>query len=338
MIESGVTAGSRERPSGGVCLSIIVPCYNEQEVLPEFDRRLRGVMVALGLPWEVVYVNDGSTDGTLAVMRDLQTLHGDVSLVDLSRNFGKEVAMTAGLDLCRGDAVVIIDADLQDPPEVIPQLVAEWQAGFDMVYARREARLGETALKRATARWFYRVIGKLSRVRIPADTGDFRLLSRRAVDALLQLREQHRFMKGLFAWVGFPQKAVMYRRDPRLAGTTKWDYWKLWNFAIEGITSFSTVPLRLATYCGVSIALIAFLYAGWIFYKTIAYGDPVKGYPSLMVVLLFLGGGQLIGIGVLGEYLGRMFNETKNRPLYFVNEYLPSALGRREPAKGHSDE
>lgn len=316
------------RTAGVERLSVVVPCYNEQEVLPEFHRRLAGVLEALGLPWEVVYVNDGSRDGTLGVMRGLQAACPQVAVVDLSRNFGKEIAMTAGLDACVGDAVVIIDADLQDPPELIPQLVAEWRAGFDMVYARRDSRLGETALKKATARVFYRVIGKLSRVSIPADTGDFRLMSRRAVDALLQLREQHRFMKGLFAWVGFPQKAVLYRRDPRFAGDTKWNYWKLWNFAVEGITSFSTVPLRLATYCGIGIAVIAFIYAGWIFYKTLAYGESVKGYPSLMVVLLFLGGGQLIGIGVLGEYLGRMFNETKNRPLYFLNEHLPSSLGR----------
>lgn len=318
----------RPGPDDAERLSVVVPCYNEQEVLPEFHRRLDAVLSALGLPWEVVYVNDGSRDGTLEVMRTLQAGRPQVAIVDLSRNFGKEIAMTAGLDACVGDAVVVIDADLQDPPEVIPQLVAEWRAGFDMVYARRDSRLGETALKKATARVFYRVIGKLSRVSIPADTGDFRLMSRRAVDALLQLREQHRFMKGLFAWVGFPQKAVLYRRDPRFAGDTKWNYWKLWNFAVEGITSFSTVPLRLATYCGIGIAVIAFIYAGWIFYKTLAFGEPVKGYPSLMVVLLFLGGGQLIGIGVLGEYLGRMFNETKNRPLYFLNEHRPSALGR----------
>jgi glycosyltransferase involved in cell wall biosynthesis len=330
--------GERERRTGGERLSVIVPCYNEQEVLPEFHRRLAAVMNGMGLPWEVVYVNDGSGDATLTIMRELRSTHPEVAIVDLSRNFGKEVAMTAGLDACQGDAVVIIDADLQDPPEVIPELVAEWRAGYDMVYARRESRLGETAIKKATARGFYRVIGKLSRVKIPADTGDFRLMSRRAVVALLQLREQHRFMKGLFAWVGFPQKAVMYRRDPRLAGTTKWNYWKLWNFAVEGITSFSTVPLRLATYCGIGIALIAFLYAGWIFYKTLAYGDPVKGYPSLMVVLLFLGGGQLIGIGVLGEYIGRMFNETKNRPLYFLNEHTPSALGRTSGTKEHRDD
>ncbi len=210
------------RPRTG-SLSVVVPCYNEQEVLPEFHRRLATVMTGLGLPWEVVYVNDGSGDGTLDVMRRLQQAHPEVAIVDLSRNFGKEIAMTAGLDATAGDAVVVIDADLQDPPEVIPQLVEQWHAGFDMVYARRATRLGESALKKVTAVWFYRVIGRLSRVRIPADTGDFRLMSRRAVDALLQLREQHRFMKGLFAWVGFPQKAVMYHRDPRAAGTTKWN-------------------------------------------------------------------------------------------------------------------
>ncbi len=322
---------AREQAAGNAgarTLSVVVPCYNEQEVLPEFHRRLAAVMDGLGLPWEVVYVNDGSGDGTLAVMHALQDAHPEVGIVDLSRNFGKEIAMTAGLDATAGAAVVIIDADLQDPPEVIPQLVEQWLAGYDMVYARRETRLGESAVKKITATWFYRVIGRLSRVKIPADTGDFRLMSRRAVDALLQLREQHRFMKGLFAWVGFPQKAVLYHRDPRAAGTTKWNYWKLWNFALEGITSFSTEPLRLATYCGVGIAVVAFLYAGWIVYKTLAFGEAVKGYPSLMVVLLFLGGGQLIGIGVLGEYLGRMFNETKNRPLYFLNEHRPSALGR----------
>jgi len=330
-----VTEDSRTVPDRGrESLSVIVPCYNEVEVLPEFHRRLRAVLEPLGLPWEVVYVNDGSSDGTLEIMRGLQAECPAVALVDLSRNFGKEIAMTAGLDACRGQAVVIIDADLQDPPELIPRLLEEWRAGYDMVYARRETRLGETPLKKATARWFYRVIGKLSRVKIPEDTGDFRLLSRRAVDALLQLREHHRFMKGLFAWVGFRQKAVLYHRDPRFAGDTKWNYWKLWNFAVEGITSFSTVPLRLATYCGIGIALVAFLYAAWIFYKTLAYGDPVKGYPSLMVVLLFLGGGQLIGIGVLGEYLGRMFNETKHRPLYFLNESLPSSLARGPEGEG----
>jgi glycosyltransferase involved in cell wall biosynthesis len=220
----------------------------------------------------------------------------------------------------------VIDTDLQDPPELIPELVAKWREGFDVVYARRTARDGETLMKKTTARLFYRIIQTMSRVEIPEDTGDFRLLSRRAVAALRQLREQHRFMKGLFAWIGYPQAAVYYRRDPRYAGETKWNYWRLWNFAIEGITSFSTTPLKIATYIGLMTAIGAFGYAAAIIYKTLLFGDPVRGYPSLMVTVLFLGGVQLMGLGMIGEYLGRMFNETKRRPLYLVNRYLPSTL------------
>jgi glycosyltransferase involved in cell wall biosynthesis len=234
--------------------------------------------------------------------------------------------MTAGLDHARGDAVVVIDADLQDPPELIPELVLKWKEGFDVVYARRSVREGETFVKKATAKLFYRAIQSISRVNIPPDTGDFRLLSRRAVESLKLLREQHRFMKGLFAWIGYPQVAVYYRRDPRLAGKTKWNYWRLWNFAIEGITSFSIAPLKLATYVGLLTAVGAFLAAGVVVYKTIFYGDPVRGYPSLMVVVLFLGGVQLMSLGMIGEYLGRMFNETKQRPLYLVNRFVPSSL------------
>lgn len=309
---------------GDVCgcrLSVVVPAYNEQEVLPEFHRRLTSVLERMRISSEVVYVNDGSTDRTIDLLRALRTVDPRVTIVDLSRNFGKEAALTAGLDHAVGEAVVVIDADLQDPPELIPQLVAEWQAGFDMVYARRTARDGETAMKKTSAALFYRVIRAISKVEIPSDTGDFRLLSRRAVDALRRLREQHRFMKGLFAWIGYPQKAVPYRRDSRFAGETKWNYWKLWNFALEGITSFTIAPLKIATYVGVFVALLAFVFAAWIVYKTIMYGDPVRGYPSLMVVVLFLGGVQLLFIGVMGEYLGRLFNESKGRPLYLVNAY-----------------
>lgn len=304
-------------------LSVVVPCFNEEEVLPEFHRRTQAVLDQLDLDWEILYVNDGSRDGTLAVLRHLQDSSPNVAMLDLSRNFGKEIAMTAGLEKAVGDAVVVIDADLQDPPELIPELVRCWREGFDVVYAKRESRSGETRLKILTAHLFYRSMARLSRVQIPADTGDFRLLSRRAVDSLGELREQHRFMKGLFSWVGYAQVAVPYRRDPRFAGDTKWNYWKLWNFAVEGITSFSTVPLRAATYLGLLIALFAFAYALIIFYKTLVYGDSVRGYPSLMVVILLLGGIQLVGIGVLGEYIGRIFNETKNRPLYFLNEFRP---------------
>lgn len=317
--EGAAPTASQAAPPG--VLSVVVPAYNEREVLPEFHRRLAAVLDNLSMRSEVVYVNDGSRDDTLDVIRSLRALDPRVSIVDLSRNFGKEVALTAGLDHAMGNAVVVIDADLQDPPELIPQLVAEWQSGIDVVYAKRTAREGESLLKKATAAGFYRLIRRVSRVEIPADTGDFRLLSRRAVEALKQLREQHRFMKGLFSWIGFPQKAVPYKRDPRFAGDTKWNYWKLWNFALEGFTSFTIAPLKIATYLGIVVALLSFLFAAWIVYKTIAFGDPVRGYPSLMVVVLFLGGVQLLFIGVMGEYLGRLFNESKGRPLYFLNRY-----------------
>jgi polyisoprenyl-phosphate glycosyltransferase len=319
-IEQGLVLSPTSQPRAS--LSIVVPVFNEEEVLAEFHRRLATVLDGLGMPAEIVYVNDGSTDGSLGLMHELCAKDPRVSIVDLSRNFGKEIAMTAGIDLARGDGVVIIDADLQDPPELIRDLVHEWQAGHDVVYAQRAVREGESFAKKLTAAWFYRLIQRTNRVRIPVDTGDFRLLSRRAVDSLKQLREHHRFMKGLFAWVGHSQKAVLYKRDARFAGVSKFNYWRLWNFALEGFTSFTIAPLKAASYLGLAIAGLAFLYAGWVIFKTIAFGDPVAGYPSLMVVILFLGGVQLIGIGVLGEYVGRMFNETKGRPLYVLNEHV----------------
>jgi glycosyltransferase involved in cell wall biosynthesis len=309
-------------------LSIVVPVYNEQEVLPEFHKRTSAVLRKLSLDWEIVYVNDGSRDRTLDVLQGIQREDQRAAVVDLSRNFGKEIALTAGLDHSRGDAVVVIDSDLQDPPELIPELVRGWQEGYDVVYAKRTRRDGETFMKKLTAHLFYRLIRRVTRFEIPADTGDFRLLSRRAVDALKQLREQHRFMKGLFAWIGFPQKAVAYRRDPRFAGETKWNFWKLWNFAIEGITSFTIAPLKFATYLGVTVALFAFAYGALTILKTLLFGNPVPGYPSLLVVVLFLGGVQLLAIGILGEYVGRMFNETKGRPLYLINAYHQSSIDK----------
>lgn len=305
-------------------LSIIVPSYNEEEVLAEFHQRLAAVLDVMTINTEIIYVNDGSTDSTLDIMQGLRESDARVAIVDLSRNFGKEIALAAGLDHTHGDGVVVIDADLQDPPELIPELVTHWESGYDVVYAKRSMREGESFVKKATAYAFYRLIKKICHVDIPEDTGDYRLLSRRAVAALRQIRERHRFMKGLFAWIGYRQTAVLYRRDRRHAGHTKWNYWKLWNFAIEGITSFTTMPLKMATYFGLVIALGAFTYAGFIVYKTLAYGNPVAGYPSLMVVILFLGGIQLITIGIIGEYLGRMFDETKQRPLYFVKGYYSS--------------
>jgi glycosyltransferase involved in cell wall biosynthesis len=232
---------------------------------------------------------------------------------------------------------VVIDADLQDPPELIPTMMKYWREGYDVVYAKRSAREGETALKKLTAHMFYRLIQRVSRVNIPEDTGDYRLLSRRAVEAVRQLREQHRFMKGLFAWIGYAQVAVSYRRDPRFAGETKWSYWRLWALALEGFTSFSIAPLKVASYVGLTAAFAALIYAFVIIYKTLMFGNPVAGYPSLMVVILFIGGTQLIALGIIGEYLGRMFNETKNRPLYLVKDYQPSNSGfvaRRDTGTG----
>jgi glycosyltransferase involved in cell wall biosynthesis len=305
-------------------LSIIVPAFNEQEVLPTFHKRIIKVLDSLAIESEVIFVNDGSTDGTLEVMKILRAHDTRIAILDLSRNFGKEIAMTAGLDHAKGNAVVVIDADLQDPPELIPEFVKLWREGWDMVYAQRIERRGETLLKKLTAHWFYRLMQRVGRVRIPENVGDYRLLSRRALDSLLQLREQHRFMKGLFTWIGYPQIAVPYHRDPRFAGRSTWDYWRLWNFALDGITSFTTAPLKWATYLGLIIACVSFCYSAVIILQKILYGNPVKGYPSLMVVILFLGGVQLIFLGIIGEYLGRMFDETKKRPLYFLNSFLPS--------------
>ncbi len=303
--------------------SIVVPTFNEAAGIEEFHRRLANVMETVGI-WEVIYVNDGSQDRTGPIIDDMRRTDAHVALVGLSRNFGKEIATTAGLDYAKGDAVIVIDADLQDPPEIIPLLVAEWRKGYDMVYAQRQIREGESWLKRITADLFYRLMQNVGRIQLPRNTGDFRLMSRRVVDALLQMREQHRFMKGLFAWVGFPTKAVLYNRAPRHAGETKWNYPKLWSLAIEGITSFTVMPLKIATYVGLGVAVIAVIFGGQVIVRTILFGNPVAGYPSLMTVVLFLGGIQLMTLGVIGEYLGRIFNETKRRPLYIVERFSPS--------------
>lgn len=314
-------------------ISFIVPVFNEATTLSFFHQRLMSVLKALppasdiktgftfDIDFEIIYVNDGSRDESLYLLQGFRAEEPRVAILDLSRNFGKEIALQAGLDFSKGDAVVVMDADLQDPPELIPKLIYHWQQGFDVVYAKRSARLGETWLKRCSAHLFYRLINKISTIEIPKDTGDFRLLSRRACDALKQLRERHRFMKGLFSWVGFTQIAVPFEREPRVAGHSKWNYFKLWNLAIEGITSFTIAPLKIATFLGFTTAFLAFIYAIIIVYKTLCFGEPVQGYPSLMVVMLFLGGIQLITLGIIGEYLGRTFDEVKQRPLYLVKEY-----------------
>jgi len=309
-------------------VSLVVPCHNEAENLSALYERVVAVMEQTGKPWEMVCVNDGSKDDTLEQLLALRRKDPRVIVIDLSRNFGKEAALTAGLDHARGDCAIPLDADLQDPPEVIPELLAKWQEGFDVVNAVRLTRDGESWFKRSSAHAFYRVINRMSDVDIPKDTGDFRLLSRPVLEALKQLPERRRFMKGLFAWVGFRTANVYYHREPRHAGTTKWNYWRLWNFAVEGITSFSQVPLQLAAHLGLIVSALAFIYAVYLIIGTLVYGNPVKGYPSMMVTVLFLGGVQLIALGVIGEYLGRIYEETKRRPVYLVRSTSQDSASR----------
>jgi glycosyltransferase involved in cell wall biosynthesis len=318
-------------------LTVVVAAYNEQDALPLLQSRLRPVLDRLAVPTRVLYVDDGSSDDTWAVLQRLAATDARISLLRLSRNFGKERALTAGLDRVTEGAALVLDADGQDPPELIPEFVSRWREGEDVVYGTRLAREGESWLKRASASTFYRVINHLSRTPMPRNTGDFRLLSRRALDALAQLRERSRFMKGLFAWVGYRQSALPYRREPRLAGRSKFNYWKLWNFALDGITGFSTVPLRSATYLGVLTALVAFGFGVWTIVKTLFWGEAVRGYPTLMTVVLFLGGVQLIALGVIGEYLGRLYDESKQRPLYLVADWRPGDAKPISVPRTHPD-
>lgn len=303
-------------------ISILIPAYNEEAVLEQCYHRTIDVINELeDYQFELLFVNDGSKDNTLTILKSLRMMDSRISYVDLSRNFGKEVAMIAGLDYAKGDAVVLMDADLQDPPELIPELIQYWEQGYDDVYAKRRSRDGESWLKKFTSAQFYRVLQKTTRIPIQKDTGDFRLLDRRAVDALRQLRETQRYTKGMFSWIGFNKKEILFDRDPRAAGETKWHYASLVNLAIEGITSFTVAPLRVSSIVGVIVSFCAFLYMIFIIGRTIIFGNSVDGYASLMTVILFLGGLQLLSIGIIGEYLGRVFNETKRRPLYFVDEY-----------------
>ncbi|MFB2937522.1 glycosyltransferase family 2 protein [Aerosakkonemataceae cyanobacterium BLCC-F154] len=301
-------------------LSIVVPLYNEELNIDYLFERLESVLERLSSTYEIVCVNDGSKDNTLKCLIDHHYRNSAIKVVNLSRNFGKEIALTAGIDYAVGAAVIPIDADLQDPPELIGELVEKWREGYDVVYATRRSRQGESWLKKITALAFYSTIGKMSRVPIPANTGDFRLLDRKVVEALKQLPERTRFMKGLFAWVGFKQTSVMFDRQPRLKGKTTWNYWRLWNFAIDGITSFSLLPLKVWGYLGFIISFISFLYASFLIIRTLIYGVDWPGYASLMVAVLFLGGIQLLTLGIIGEYLGRVYEEVKRRPLYLVRE------------------
>ncbi|MFP5274010.1 glycosyltransferase family 2 protein [Coleofasciculus sp.] len=315
-------------------VSIVVPVHNEEVNIDYLFERLESVLHSLKLKYEIICVDDGSKDNTLACLIKHHYQNSAIKVVSLSRNFGKEIALTAGIDYANGAAVVPIDADLQDPPELIRELVAKWREGYDVVYATRGSRQGESWLKRFTANAFYRVICRMSRVPIPRNTGDFRLLDRRVVEVIKQMPERTRFMKGLFAWVGFKQISIFYDRAPRYKGKTKWNYWRLWNFAVDGITSFSLVPLKIWSYMGVVLSLLAFFYAAFLIIRTLILGIVVPGYASLMVVNLFLGGIQLITLGIIGEYLGRVYEEVKQRPLYLVRNRYGFNLNHQGIEKG----
>lgn len=303
-------------------VSILVPCYNEEAVLHEFYRRT--VQVIDDMPqyrFQFMFVNDGSKDQTLDIMRELHEKDSRVSYVNLSRNFGKEIAMIAGIDYLTGDAAIIMDADLQDPPELIPEMISWWEKGYQDVSAKRRSRAGESFFKKWSSHAFYTILQKMSSVPMQRDVGDFRLLDKQCLNALRLMRESQRYTKGLFSWIGFEKKEVLFDRDARAAGKTKWNYWKLLNLAIEGITSFTIAPLRASAFVGCILAFIAILYMLFIVLRTLICGEDVPGYPSLISIILFIGGIQLFFLGIIGEYLGRVFNESKFRPLYLVKDY-----------------
>lgn len=303
-------------------VSILIPCYNEQASLPTLYTELSKVINELSdYDFEIFFVNDGSKDNTLDLIKAFHEADKRISYVDLSRNFGKENAMLAGFDHVKGDCMIIMDADLQDPPSLIPQMLQAWEAGYDDVFAKRIDRGSESLLRKLFSLAFYKILDHSTRFEILQNVGDFRLLDRRCIDALKQLRENERYTKGMFCWIGYKKKELVFNRQDRVAGKSNWNFWSLFNLAIEGITSFTTAPLRMATIMGFVIALLSFCLMLFYGIKTIIYGDPVQGFTTLIVVVLFLGGVQLISIGILGEYIGRIFNETKHRPTYLEREY-----------------
>ena len=302
-------------------VSILIPFYNEQEVLPSLFERLQSLIDSNdNYQWEVMLINDGSTDNSLCLVKQMRLRDKRFRYIDLSRNFGKETAMLAGFDNVTGDCMVIMDADLQHPPEVIPQMLKLWAEGYDDIYGKRNNRGKEPWLRRKLSLLYYKLLQRTTNVSILQNVGDFRLLDRICIDALCSMRESQRYTKGMFQWIGFKKKEFTFDQDDRVAGNTKWSYIKLLNLAIEGITSYTTSPLKIATVMGLIVSLCAFIYMLFVLIKAIAVGDPVAGYPTIMVVMLFLGGVQLLSLGIIGEYIGRIFNETKNRPAYFVRE------------------
>ncbi len=303
-------------------ITIIIPAYNEEESLPHLYERLEKLMNTMGnYQFEILFVNDGSKDNTINLIKEYREKDSRISYVDFSRNFGKEIAMIAGLDYATGDCVIFMDADLQDPPELIPELVKYWEEGYDDVYAKRSSRKGETWLKKFTSKMYYRVLQSLTSVPIQKDTGDFRLLDRRCVNALKKMRESQRNSKSMFSWIGYKKKEVLYDRDPRIAGQTKWNYKKLVDLAIDGITSFTTSPLRISTYISIPTFILLFVYFVYVIAKCIITSTAIQAYQAIILLILFFSGVQILLFGIIGEYLGRIFNESKNRPLYLVNEY-----------------
>lgn len=308
-------------------VSILVPCYNEEQSLPLLYKELRKLMeLEFGYEWEVLFVNDGSQDRTIDIIKSLRKEDSRICFVDLSRNFGKENAMLAGFDYVTGDCMVIMDADLQHPPELVSEMLKFWEDGFDDVYAKRNLRGKESWLRKQFSLLFYRILQNASNIEIPQNVGDFRLLDRSCIDVLCNLRESERYTKGLFTWIGFNKKEITFDQSDRIAGKTSWHFRGLLKLATEGITSFSTAPLRISTLLGVLVSISSFIYMLYVLLKTIIYGEVVQGYPTLIILVLFLGGVQLLSIGVIGEYIGRTFNETKRRPPYVAKEYNESKI------------
>lgn len=303
-------------------ITILVPCFNEAEVLELFYEALQSIVRQMK-QYEIgfLFIDDGSSDSTLSIIQKLRQKDNTVEYLALSRNFGKEAAMLAGLDYIDADAVILMDADLQDPPALLPEMLAAWEAGYQDVYARRRSRAGESWMKRASAHIYYKLLQHMANIDIPVDVGDFRLLDRQAMEALRAMRERQRYTKGLFSWIGYRKKEILFDREARAIGETKWNYLKLCGLAMDGLTSFSIIPLRLASVLGLIISFTAFLYLLFIIAKTLLYGDPVAGYPSLVSIILFMGGIQLVVLGIIGEYIGRVFTESKRRPAYLVRLY-----------------
>ena len=303
-------------------ITIIVPAYNEEESIPFLYERIEKIMNSIeNYEFELLFVNDGSKDKTIELIKEYKKKDERISYVDFSRNFGKETAMIAGMDYAKGDAVIFLDADLQDPPELIPEMIKYWEEGYDDVYAQRKSRAGESFMKKITSKMYYRLLQALTPVPIQKDTGDFRLLDRRCVNALKKLRETDRNSKSMFSWIGYKKKAIMYDRDARIAGKTKWSYKKLINLAIDGITSFTTSPLRISTYIAIPTFLALFVYFIYVIIKCIKLNVAIQAFQAIILLVLFFSGVQILLFGIIGEYLGRIFNASKNRPLYLVNEY-----------------